>query len=283
MTDGATALRDITVIVDTHGERRAAQLAAELARRAGAHLTGIALAYDPLMPVYTVAAPIPTDFIVAAHEQGLADAKAALAAFDAIAGAAGISFESRLVQSITGDGLSGMARNAIATDLAVVGQNDPDREEPLREALIEALLFQAGLPTLLVPYRGPRELAGGKALIAWNGSAQAGRAVRAALPLLAATGEVLIAIVDEGAPPSGEAQGADVGAWLARHDLAVTVRTVANAHEGAGQALLSLAADEGADLLVMGAYGHSRIRQFLLGGVTRHVLVNATIPVLMVH
>ncbi len=277
-----SGLKDIKVIVDNVGERRPAKVAAELARISDAHLTGIALAIDPLVPIYTIAAPIPTDFIVAAHEQGVAEGRAALAAFDAIGTAAGVTTESRLAESISGD-FSSVIRNAILTDLAVVGQDDPDHEQPFRAALIEALLFQAGVPTLLVPYSGAREFNADKAVIAWNGSAQAARAVRAAMPLLAMSKSVLVAIVDEGAPPSDEAQGADVGAYLARHGLKVEVRTVANAHEGAGRALLNLAVDEEASWLVMGAYGHSRIRQFLLGGVTRSVLANATIPVLMAH
>jgi nucleotide-binding universal stress UspA family protein len=103
------------------------------------------------------------------------------------------------------------------------------------------------------------------------------------MPLLRLSKSVIVAIVDEGAPPADEAQGADVGAYLARHGLNVEVRSVANAHEGAGAALLNLAADEDASWLVMGAYGHSRIRQFLLGGVTRSILDRATIPVLMAH
>lgn len=282
MTTGA--IKDITVIVDNGGDRRPAKLAAELARVTGAHLTGIALAVDPIVPVYTVAAPIPTDFIVAAHEQSVADANAALAAFDAIGRAAGVTSEGRVAESISGD-FSGVVRNTLLTDLAVVGQEDRDgkEEEPFRNALIEALLFQSGVPTLLVPARGVSELRPQKAIVAWNGSAQAARAVRAAMPLLAAAESVLVAIVDEGAAPEGIAQGADIGAYLARHDLNVEVRTIANAHEGAGAAILNLASEEEATWLVMGAYGHSRIRQFLLGGVTRHVLGRTTVPILMAH
>ncbi len=275
-------LKDITVIVDSAGERRAVGIAAELARINEAHLTGIALSIDPVVPIYTVAAPIPTDFIVAAHDQAVEEAKAALAAFDAAGSAAGVSAESRLAESISGD-FSSVVRNAILTDLVVVGQDDPDHEQPLRAALIEALLFQAGLPTLLIPYSGTREFKADKALIAWNGGPQAARAIRTAMPLLAMSKSVIVAIIDEGAPPSDEAQGTDAGAYLARHGLNVEVRTVANAHEGAGAALLNLAVEEEATWLVMGAYGHSRIRQFLLGGVTRHVLDRATIPVLMAH
>jgi len=281
MAKHVAGLKDITVIVDNAGERRAAKLAAELARVTSAHLTGIALAVDPIVPIYTVAAPIPTDFIVAAHDQGVADANAALAAFDAIGQAAGVTSEGRVAQSLTGD-FESVIRNVLLTDLVVVGQDDPDHEEPLRAALIEALLFQAGVPTLLVP-RTVAELRPDKAVIAWNGSAQAARAVRAAMPLLMMAQSVTVVIVDEGNAPAGVEQGADIGAYLARHDLDVTVRIVTNAHEGAGQAVLTLAAEDGATWLVMGAYGHSRIRQFLLGGVTRRVLGNATIPVLMAH
>lgn len=277
-----SGLKDITVIVDNGGERRPAKLAAELARQSEAHLTGLALAVDPLVPVYTMAGPIPTDFIVAAHEQSVADGNAALAAFDAIGKAAGVTTEGRLTESISGD-FAGIVRNALLTDLAVVGQDDPEHEEPLRTALIEALLFQAGVPTLLVPAKGVSELRMDKAVVAWNGSAQAARAVRAAMPLLAKTKKVIVAIVDEGAEPTEIAQGTDIGAYLARHGLNVDVRVIANAHEGAGAAILNLANEEEATWLVMGAYGHSRIRQFLLGGVTRHVLGRSRLPILMAH
>ena len=282
MTKSGGGLKDITVIVDNSGERRPVKLAAELARLTDAHLTGVALAVDPLIPIYTVAAPIPTDFIVAAHEQGIADANAALDAFDALGEAAGVTTERRLAESISGD-FSGVVRSTILTDLVVVGQDDDNHEEPLRDALIEALLFQSGVPTLLVPTRGVSELRTAKAIVAWNGSVQAARAVRAAMPLLARSQSVIVAIVDEGAAPAGIEQGADIGAYLARHGLNVEVRTIANAHEGAGQAILNLAAEEDATWLVMGAYGHSRIRQFLLGGVTRHILGRAGIPILMAH
>lgn len=275
-------VRDVLVIVDNAGERKAAIVAADLARRAGAHLTGLALAFDPVVPVYTVAAPIPTDFIVAAHEQGVADAKAALAAFEAIGEQAGIPVESRIGESISGDSFAAVVRNAVVSDLAVVGQDNPDQPEPARTMVIEALLFQTGIPVMLVPYAGVGEFVPDRVVVGWNGSPSAGRAVRDAMPLLAMAREILVAIVDEGREAPGE-PGADIGAYLARHDLDVTVRTIGNMSGGAGHALLAYAADENADWMVMGAYGHSRLRQFLLGGVTRTVLADATLPVLLAH
>lgn len=276
------SIRDILTIVDLGGERRAAIVAADLARRTGAHLTGLSLAFDPLVPVYSVGAPIPTEFITSAHEQAIADARAAAEAFMAIGERAGISVEARTAESVAGDGFVSVVRNLVLTDLAVVGQQNPDAPEPMREALIEAILFQAGLPTLLVPYAGVSGFAPERVVVAWNGSAAAGRAVRAAMPLLAMARHVLVAMVDEGRQLPGE-PGADIGAYLARHDLDVTVRAIAAMPSGAGATLLTFAAEEGADWMVMGAYGHSRLLEFLLGGVTRHVLASATLPVLLSH
>lgn len=278
---GVSAIRDVLVIVDLDGERRAAVVAADLVRQCGGHLTGLAVAFDPTMPVYTIAAPIPTDFIAAAHEQGIADAKAAIAAFEAIGERAGVPVESRLAESMSGDGFVAVVRNAITCDLAVVGQDNADNPEPAREAVIEALLFQAGVPTLLVPYAGVSAFKPERVVVAWDGSANAGRAVRAAMPMLTMASEILVTMVDEGQAMPG-VPGAEVGAYLARHDLDVDVRVIENAGD-AGKTLLDFSAKESADWMVMGAYGHSRLRQFLLGGATRTVLADATLPVLLVH
>jgi nucleotide-binding universal stress UspA family protein len=269
------------VVVDLAGERRAAAVAADLARQAGAHLTGLAIAFDPTMPVYTIAAPIPTEFIAAAHEQGIEEAKAALSAFEKIGEQAGVSVETRLSESMSGDGFVTVVRNAIACDLAVIGQDNADAPESARESVIEALLFQAGIPTLVVPYAGVSAFNTGRVVVAWDGSSSAGRAVRAAMPMLAMADEILVTIVNEGQTMPGE-PGADIGAYLARHDLDVNVRVIDNLDD-AGKALLAFAARENADWMVMGAYGHSRLRQFLLGGATHSVLSDATLPVLMVH
>jgi nucleotide-binding universal stress UspA family protein len=282
MKQPTSPLRDILAIVDLGGERRPAIIAADLARRTGAHLTGVAIAFDPLVPIYTVAAPIPADFIIAAREQADDDAQAAVGAFQAIGAAAGIPVEARIAESASGNGFEEIVRQCRLTDLVVVGRQDRDRLEPMREALIEAILFQSGTPTLLIPPAGVTEFKTDKAIVAWDGGAIAARAVRAALPLLATAKSVIVAMVDDGRKQAGE-PGADIATYLARHDLDVTLRQIANAPSGAGSALLAFAAEESADWLVMGAYGHSRMREFFLGGVTRGVLSSATLPVLMVH
>jgi nucleotide-binding universal stress UspA family protein len=280
--NGLQAFRQITVVVDIAGEQRTARIAAEFARRSGAHLVGLTFAYDPVLPVYTVAAPLPADFIVEAREQAMADAKASASAFESIGSAAGISFETQTVETNAAGGLADLVARCSLTDLVVVGQQTPERSEPMREALIEAVLFQSGVPAMIVPAKNGGELKTDHAMVAWDGSSTAARAVRAALPLLGLAKSITIVIVDDGKKRSGE-PGADVAAFLARHSLAVTVKVIPNSQKGVADALLSHAAAGGADWIAMGAYGHGRFREFILGGATRGILEHMTVPVLMAH
>ena len=275
-------IRDLLVVVDLAGERNSAKLAADLASQIGAHLTGLALAYDPITPAYSMAAPIPTDFMVSAREQAVADARKAAAAFEEIGRIAGIPVETRVSDVMVGDGFGGIIDHCKLTDLVIVGQDNPDQREPLREVLIEAVMFQASVPTFLVPHAGPATFKPDHAVVAWNGGSTAARVVRAALPLLALTKKVTVVMVDDGRRRP-EVPGADIATYLARHELDVTVRTVARAPAGVSQTLLDFAADEGADWMVMGAYGHSRLREFILGGTTAKMLKIMNLPVFMAH
>lgn len=283
-TTGKTnsAIKDMLVVLDLAGERNSAKLAVDLAGRLGAHLTGLALAYDPITPAYSMAAPIPTDFMVSAREQALSDAKQAGAAFEEMARTAGLSVETTVSDVLVGDGFGGVVDRAKLCDLVVAGQDNPDQREPLREVLIEQVMFQAETPTLLVPFAGPPEFKSDHAMIAWDGSTKAARAVRAAMPLLKMSKKVLVVMV-EGGRKKTEIAGADLATYLARHDLDVTVRTIPRASSGIGQTILDFAAAEAVDWLVMGAYGHSRLREFILGGTTARVLKSMTLPVLMAH
>jgi nucleotide-binding universal stress UspA family protein len=278
MAETTSSIRDILVIIDA--DRRAAMAAAEIAGRTGAHLNGVALTFEALLPIYTVAAPVPTELLVAAHDQSLGEAEQARRDFEAIAAKAGLSASSRVAETIAGDGLLGIIGSCVLTDLAVVGQTDPDHREPMRDVLIESLLFHARLPLMLIPYAGVRNFVPDRAIIGWNGSATAARSIRAALPLLSLAKSVTVVVVEEkcsGLP------AAEVVAYLARHAIVAEQRRIPNPSMGAGQALLTYAAEQNADWLVMGAYGHSRMREFLLGGVTRHIIGDATLPVLMTH
>lgn len=271
-------IRDILAIVDVAGRQPAARLAAELAAAANAHLAGLVPA-----PTVAVAAVVggamAIDLMAELADQAEDSGTAALAAFETVARNAGLTPETGRYRFIDGDGVELVARARLA-DLVVVGQDDPDAPEPARLAVIEALLFDAGVPVLAVPYIFDGPFAPRRVAVAWDGSRPAARAVRAALPLMAAADTISVVVVDEG---QREELGPDLAQHLARHGLAVTVRRAPSVDGDVGAALLNEAAEAGTELLVMGAYGHSRIRELVLGGATRTLMEQMTLPTLMAH
>jgi nucleotide-binding universal stress UspA family protein len=273
-------IKDIVTVIDLGGARTPARVALALADRAGAHLTGLAPIVD-ITAAAAVGGPVALDLLAQATAQAEKAAADAEAAFAELARRAGIAAESGTFRMMDGVSADLVARARLA-DLAVIGQDDPDAPEPGRTVLIETLLFEAGVPLLVVPYIAGESLPARRALVAWDGSLPAARAVRAALPFLAAADDVRVVIVD-GERRREPGTGGQAALFLARHGLEVTVERTAAAGGDVGGALLNHAADSGADLLVMGAYGHSRFREFVLGGATRTLLETMTVPVLMAH
>lgn len=212
-------------------------------------------------------------------------ASKALTAFEALARQAGItSFESRMIEDEAGAALCLQARYS---DLLVIGQSDPQEVPPAeRRDVAQYVVMNSGRPVLLIPYAGGVAVIGGRALVAWDGSLEASRAVSGAIPLLRKAGLVRVTVFNPeiGLAAHGEEPGADIALYLARHGVNVEVfRRTTESDVDLGEALLSHIADFGADLVVMGAYGHSRFREVLLGGVTRTALREMTVPVLMSH
>lgn len=162
-------------------------------------------------------------------------------------------------------------------DLLVVARPTSQMEAP-SAVTFNAAVFESGRPVLVAPMEPPASL-GRKMAISWNGSAQAARAVSAALPLMTRAEAVLILNVDTDDSVAGRAEG--LMEFLAWHGISAEHREVSKDDSSVGAAIIKACAD--ADLLVMGAYTHSRLRQLILGGVTRHVLEHATLPLLMAH
>lgn len=218
------------------------------------------------------------------HLDSLRDRAArALAGFQARAAALGVhTVEARMIDDEAGPGVSLLARYA---DLVVIGQGAGGDPAPY-------VVLNSARPVLIVP---PGDDAGAPArrvLICWNASREAGRAVSAALPLLRRAGAVHVAVFDAArdAAAHGPRPGVAIADHLARHGVRSTVSVRACPRRGAfrhpddiGAALLAQAAELSSDLLVMGAYGHSRLRETILGGVTRTVLRDMTMPALMAH
>ena len=197
--------------------------------------------------------------------------------------AAGVaSHEARVVVD---EPLDAIVRHANCSDLLVVGQTDR-RASPDGVAwdFPQQAVLRAGCPVLVVPHAGTFAAVGERVLIAWKGTREAVRAVRDALPILRTAQQVVLIEVADDAPPTDAQRIAllEVQAWLNRHGVESEVRLESGA-DAAGDVLLSRAADFESDLIVMGAYGHSRVREWVLGGVTRHLLNHMTVPTLMSH
>ncbi|HEY9105277.1 MAG TPA: universal stress protein [Roseateles sp.] len=194
------------------------------------------------------------------------------------------SHESRIEHGFSADNLALAARYC---DLAILTQTNPDEPFPLdSRAVALDVLMRSGRPVLMLPYAGETPAQPfRRVLVGWNASREAARALHDALPLLKAAGDVEVAVFqtpEDAGLAHGALPGADVGLWLARHGVHVEVRHVP-AKVGAGEALLSHAADISADLIVAGGYGHSRFRELMLGGVTRTLMQSCPVPVLLSH
>ncbi|MTW14241.1 universal stress protein [Pseudoduganella eburnea] len=257
-------------------------LAAALAIREDAHLVGAAMTGMPRSMLagrsYEGSGVYLADYLRRAQER----VQQALGHFNSIAERLGVpSHEAR---SSNDDEYAGLCLQARYADLVVLGQAPAaDQEEPsLLPDLPDYVILNCGRPVLLVPRNGRFATVGKRVLVAWNGSPQAARAVTAALPLLRGAEQVTLAVLGNSSGILGESPGADIALYLARHGVNVEVLRRPEPTDP-GKAILSLAADFNVDLLVMGAYGHSRFRELMLGGATRTVLATATLPVLMAH
>jgi nucleotide-binding universal stress UspA family protein len=195
-------------------------------------------------------------------------------AFETVCGPSGVQAAWR---EATGRETDIVANAGRLVDLIVIGKPDAETETPLA-ATLDAALFDTGRPVLVAPTAVTA--VGSRIAIAWNGSAQAARVVAGSLPFLRLAGEVAVLTVGE---IGRSASAADLVAYLARHDVRAAHEPLALDQSTVGATLLAHAAKKQADLLVMGAYGHSRLREMILGGATRDVLAAATLPVLMAH
>jgi nucleotide-binding universal stress UspA family protein len=262
--------------------------AVELARSHGAHLVGLSI-IEPLdLSVYSAPGSgfMAVDVIQEIEERHRETARAAAskieASFRAACSRAGISHEWRLAE---GDPAEVAVLNAHYADVAVTGQIDPEKPPAGGWArLPEQLALASGRPALIVPYAGRFDTAGRRVLLAWSRTRESARALNDALPILERASQVTVLSIN---PRRGEGAndlpGSDIALHLARHGVKAEAASTVADDIDVGNTLLSRAADLGSDLIVMGCYGHSRMRELILGGATREVLRHMTVPVLMSH
>jgi len=274
--------QDILVHIDD-AEATAGRLALalELAERFSAHLTGVYV--DPGLALPTlIDVPVSPSLIDQLEEEHQSRCEKAEKSFKDAVGRSEVRSEWRLAHGEIADTLTRHARYA---DLVVIGQEGADDQKMVIGGLPDNLVLTCGRPALVVPYIGVRTSPGKHVVVAWNGSREAARAVNDALPFLVGADKVEVMCANPAGGDEGDADlpGADLCLHLARHGVKAEAQTVVGTDVDIGDLLLSRAADHGADLIVMGAYGHARWREVVLGGVTRQLLEEMTVPVLMSH
>jgi nucleotide-binding universal stress UspA family protein len=275
--------KNLLVHVDdskTNAKRLAAAIA--LAQAHGAHLTGIYPAIEPYLPG-NIAAEMPAQLLTVLEEQAAERVAAAKAAFTEVVERAGLSSDFRSALCAASRVAEVVALNARYADLVVLGQPESEDGGEVDARVPEDVVLGAGRPALVVPYIGAGDEIGKRMLIAWDGGREAARAVNDALPLLEMADSVAVLVINPSHGGHGEQPGADIALHLARHGITVEAEHIEVRELSTGNALLSRLSDEAIDLLVMGAYGHSRLREMVLGGVTREVFQQMTVPVLMSH
>lgn len=272
------SLKDILVHVEDN-EQAAGTVAAAcaLALQHDAHLTGLVVDRPPEIPGFA-AIEIPPSAVEIIKEQRKDSLERAHKTFDAAVNAAGLTDRSGWSVA-TGRPLETLSLRSRYADLTVVSQTGPKEEGG--EGVIDDFIMASGRPVLVIPYIGAPDAIGRKVMVAWNGSREAARAVSDAMPLLEMAESIEVFAVEPRG--MGDLPGADIASHLARHGLRASASKTAGLDIDVGDVLLNQAADSGADLLVMGAYGHSRMRELVLGGATRHILEHMTVPVLLSH
>lgn len=245
-----------------------------LSERFEAHVTGL---YAHLLPEIVGAYPSVVIGMDTWFDESSAHAAKTIARLEQRFASLNMPHDVRQLDVFAGTAGQALTAEAVANDLFVATRPYGD---PLDEVHMElAVLFGAGRACLFVPPKQGASPAFGTVLVAWNGRKESARAIAEAMPILHQAGQVLVTTVDEGGTISGD----DIARHLSRHGIGSVIGTIPPSLDGPGRALLDEARRVGANLLVMGGYGHSRFMEWMLGGATRYVLSNATIPVLMAH
>jgi len=274
-------LKDLVVHIDSgRAVDKRLEAAIGMAQAHDAHLTGLYVIPTTDFPAFM---EVPSAFatIQKVREHRQREAETAESIFEAATKRAGMSAEWRCVE---GELIEKLGESGRYADLVILGQHNPDAHDA-NQGLADRLVLDMGRPCLVIPYIGVRETLGRCVLVAWNARREAVRAVNDALPMLQRADRVVVLSVNPAVGEAGEGDipSADICHHLARHGVKVEADTTIAKDIDVASLLLSHAADMGADLMVMGAYGHSRLREMVLGGVSREILQTMTVPVLMSH
>ncbi len=276
------AYRDLLMIMDeSRGVPLRIAAALQFAKRFDSEVDALHLSVKQDIPGY-VAAEITADVLSMRDEAIAKEAASAERSFRAACERAAVTGRFGHAVGSPGD----LADTAIGagrlSDLLIVGQPDEEEGGWLGPWLLESVLLGCGRPVLIVPYIGTHETVGEKILVGWDGGREAARAVGDAMPLLARAKEVTVISVNR-KPDALHPGTAQIVEHMKRHGVPAENHDVRMDDLSAADYMLNRASDEGADLVVMGAYAHNRLRELVLGGMTRQILKHMTVPILMSH
>lgn len=272
-----------TILVHVNNGRRCEArlaMASQLARTFDSHLVGLYAESEFRMPPHAAALAGSgfQEIVTQARRDAVAEAERTFQNHAKRNGDLQAEWRSSPLDAV--DAVSLHGRYA---DLIVIGQSNDDDGSNLSADFPERVLLSSGRPLLIVPYAGSFPTAGERILLCWSATRESTRAVNDALPFLQKAKQVHVATFNPRATAHGDVPGADIGLFLARHGVKVEVSEYRAPDLDVGSQILSRAMDIGSDLIVMGGYGHSRVHELFLGGVSRTMLEAMTVPVLMSH
>jgi nucleotide-binding universal stress UspA family protein len=258
--------------------------AATLAESQGARLIGLATVAQPT-PVLIEGSAAAAGVWAEQASQYEAEAKKVADAFLEAMRRRGLEAEARIAPGFEENAGSALGLNARYADISVIGGRDGVVSRALADSLVDGALFDSGRPALVIPAAGAGATIGARPLLAWDGGPQAARAARESLPFLRKADDVRVCVARTyfGMARHGDEPGADVARWLAAHDINVTVELVETGHGSVAKALTKAARENGCDMIVMGGFGHSRLRESIFGGVTAELLEEPPVPLLLAH
>ena len=259
-------------------------VAGELALAHDANLTGLYVTAEPFYPMYAEAAYFPEDLLENFEKEDQENREIAEKKFRKFTEAQSIHNEWQTEQGALNSVVTKHARYA---DLTILGKGSIDDPKHLPNPfLAEDVVMQSGRPVLIIPNAGHFDGFGKRILVCWNGSREAVRAINDAMPLLQSADKVTVLVVNPEKPSSGDhgdIPSADIAHYLARHNVKVEAASTKTDQSDVGGIILSRAFDVDADMIVAGAYGHSRTREWILGGVTETLIHETAVPAFLSH
>ncbi len=259
------------------------ETAFKLARNFDARITGLFVVPDYVVPSY-VEAQVSVDVITEVIEKALARAEETMTTYQKRADDAGVSMKGQVMEGQINPILR---EHSKYSDLLLLGQDQPEDPDNASYGLADSLLFEGACACMVVPHSGKLSTPGKRILLTWNASRESARALREAMPLLSRA-ETVVVLSSE--PDSGDSDTAsghpharELTKFLELHGIDTISSGISDLDMSATNAIVGQAADMNADLIVMGAYGHTRLREIILGGVTRDLIKQAPVPLLLAH